>query len=235
MAYDVARVRGLHPALGDGWMRFDAQAGMLIPESVATTVSTAFRGSATNIASPHPSARRSVAVLDAARQAIADLVNGDPAGVVLGADRVDPADLAGRRVVVAGRTGLRGGGQPPRRRGEHRAVAARGQPLRRQGEVGRGRHRDRRAADLAVGEPDHPADPAGGDAVGVRRRWARSPTSGPSPSWCTTSAAWSSSTIPPPRPTGCSTSTRSRPTWWRSTRRRGAVRRSARWCSATRR
>ncbi len=87
MAYDVARVRGLHPALGDGWMRFDAQAGMLIPESVATTVSTAFRGSATNIASPHPSARRSVAVLDAARQAVADLVNGDPGGVVLGADR----------------------------------------------------------------------------------------------------------------------------------------------------
>ena len=87
MAYDVARVRGLHPALGDGWMRFDAQAGMLIPESVATTVSTAFRGSVPNTASPHPAARRSVAVLEAARQAVADLVNGDPAGVVLGADR----------------------------------------------------------------------------------------------------------------------------------------------------
>lgn len=87
MPYDVARVRGLHPALGDGWMRFDAQAGMLLPDSVATTVSTAFRGSATNLASPHPSARRSVAVLEAARQAVADLVNGDPAGVVLGADR----------------------------------------------------------------------------------------------------------------------------------------------------
>ena len=87
MAYDVARVRGLHPALGDGWMRFDAQAGMLIPDSVSTTVSTAFRGSTANTASPHPSARRSVAVLEAARQAVADLVNGDPAGVVLGADR----------------------------------------------------------------------------------------------------------------------------------------------------
>lgn len=87
MAYDVARVRGLHPALGDGWMRFDAQAGMLVPESVATTVSTAFRGSSANVASPHPSARRSIAVLEAARQAVADLVNGDPHGVVLGADR----------------------------------------------------------------------------------------------------------------------------------------------------
>ena len=91
MAYDVARVRGLHPALGDGWMRFDAQAGMLIPESVTSTVSSAFRGSMANVGtsgiSPHPAAQRSVAVLDAARRAVADLVNADPAGVVLGPDR----------------------------------------------------------------------------------------------------------------------------------------------------
>jgi cysteine desulfurase family protein (TIGR01976 family) len=36
---------------------------------------------------PHPSAQRSAAVLEAARLAVADLVNGDPRGVVLGADR----------------------------------------------------------------------------------------------------------------------------------------------------
>lgn len=87
MAYDVARVRGLHPALGDGWTRFDAQAGMVIPESVASTVSTAFRGSSANISSPHPAAARSIALLDAARRAVADLLSADPAGVVLGADR----------------------------------------------------------------------------------------------------------------------------------------------------
>ena len=87
MAYDVARVRGLHPSLGDGWVHFDAQLGMLIPDSVATTVSTAFRGSRQHARGPHPSARRSAAVLDAARQAVADLVNADPRGVVLGADR----------------------------------------------------------------------------------------------------------------------------------------------------
>lgn len=87
MAYDVARVRGLHPALGDGWIRFDAQAGMLTPEAVATAVSTAFRGTVANIASPHPAAQRSIALRDAARLAVADLLNADPAGVVLGADR----------------------------------------------------------------------------------------------------------------------------------------------------
>jgi selenocysteine lyase/cysteine desulfurase len=87
MAYDVARVRGLHPSLGDGWVHFDAPSGMLIPESVATTVSTAFRGSVASSAGPHPSARRSAAVLEAARQAVGDLMNADPRGVVLGADR----------------------------------------------------------------------------------------------------------------------------------------------------
>ncbi|MGO9929110.1 MAG: cysteine desulfurase-like protein [Mycobacterium sp.] len=87
MAYDVARVRGLHPSLGDGWVHFDAPAGMLIPDSVATTVSTAFRRSAASTAGTHPSARRSAAVLEAARAAVADLLNADPAGVVLGADR----------------------------------------------------------------------------------------------------------------------------------------------------
>jgi cysteine desulfurase family protein (TIGR01976 family) len=87
MAYDVARVRGLHSALGDGWIRFDAQAGMVTPEAVSTAVSTAFRGTLANIASPHPAAKRSIALLNAARTAIADLLNADPAGVVLGADR----------------------------------------------------------------------------------------------------------------------------------------------------
>jgi cysteine desulfurase family protein (TIGR01976 family) len=87
MVYDVARVRGLHPTLGDGWVHFDAPAGMLIPDSVATTVSTAFRGALPTAVGPHPAARRSAAVLDAARQAVADLVGADPRGVVLGADR----------------------------------------------------------------------------------------------------------------------------------------------------
>ncbi len=87
MAYDVARVRGLHPSLGDGWVHFDAPAGMLIPDSVATTVSTAFRRSGPSTVGAHPSAQRSAAVLEAARAAVADLFDVDPAGVVLGADR----------------------------------------------------------------------------------------------------------------------------------------------------
>jgi len=87
MAYDVARVRGLHPSLGDGWVHFDAPSGMLIPESVATTVSTAFRRSVASAVGAHPAAQRNAAMLEAAREAVADLVNADRYGVVLGADR----------------------------------------------------------------------------------------------------------------------------------------------------
>jgi len=104
MAYDVARVRGLHPSLGDGWVRFDAPWGMLIPDSVATTVSMAFRGSFPSAVGPHPSARRSVAVLEAARHAVADLVNADPRGVVLGADRA--VLLSSLADAAASRSGL---------------------------------------------------------------------------------------------------------------------------------
>ena len=73
--------------LADGWVHFDVQRGMLVPDSVATIVATAFRGSTATTVGPHPSAERSAVVLSAARQAVADLVNADPHGVVLGADR----------------------------------------------------------------------------------------------------------------------------------------------------
>ena len=77
---------------------------MLVPESVASTVSTAFRNSASNTATVHPAARRSVAVLEAARQAIADLLDADPAGVVLGPDRA--VLLTTLADSSSGRTGL---------------------------------------------------------------------------------------------------------------------------------
>lgn len=84
MAYDVARIRGLIPSLGDGWIHLDSGTGMQIPDAVSRTVSTAFRNAASSAAGRHASSRRSATILDEARVAIADLVGGDPAGVVLG-------------------------------------------------------------------------------------------------------------------------------------------------------
>lgn len=93
MGFDVARVRGLFPALGDGWVHLDAQAGMQVPESVATTVSTALRAPVSGPGGTFPSSQRGEAIVDAARGAVADLVGGHPRGVVLGSD---PAQLLAR-------------------------------------------------------------------------------------------------------------------------------------------
>jgi len=84
MAFDVARIRGLFPALGDGWVHLDAPAGMQVPEQVATAVSTAMRAPVSGPGGVFPASQRASAIVDAARRAVADLVGGDPAGVVLG-------------------------------------------------------------------------------------------------------------------------------------------------------
>ena len=84
MALDVARIRGLFPALGDGWVHLDAPAGMQIPEQVATAVSMALRAPVSGPGGPFPASQRAAAIVDAARRAVADLMGADPAGVVLG-------------------------------------------------------------------------------------------------------------------------------------------------------
>ncbi len=87
MSFDVASVRGLFPSLGDGWIHFDPQAGMQIPDSVATAVSRGFRQLVSTPGDSYPAARDSAEALDGARRAIADLVAADAAGVVLGPSR----------------------------------------------------------------------------------------------------------------------------------------------------
>jgi cysteine desulfurase family protein (TIGR01976 family) len=84
MPFDVARVRGLFPTLGDGYIHLDGPAGTLIPEQVARAVSAALRVPLSNRHGPFPSSARADALVDAARRAFADLVGGEPAGVVLG-------------------------------------------------------------------------------------------------------------------------------------------------------
>lgn len=87
MTLDVAAVRGLFPTLGDGWIHLDPQAGMLIPDSVSTAVSTGFRQLVSAPGGVYPDARRSGEAVSGARRAIADLLGAQPAGVVLGSSR----------------------------------------------------------------------------------------------------------------------------------------------------
>jgi len=81
---DVARVRGLFPGLADGFVHTDGPAGSLLPEGVSRAIAHALRTPIANRGGVFPAAGRAEAIVTAARAAIADLVGGAPAGVVLG-------------------------------------------------------------------------------------------------------------------------------------------------------
>src|SRR5688500_6963792 len=83
---DVARVRGLFPGLSDGFVHADAPAGSLVPESVARAVSQAMRVPIANRGGVFPASARAEQLVSGARSAVADLVGGTAAGVVLGAN-----------------------------------------------------------------------------------------------------------------------------------------------------
>ena len=84
MGYDIAAVRAQFPALAEGLAHFDGPGGTQVPEAVSDAVGDAMRSAVSNRHGPFASSRRADAIVDAAREAVADLVGGDPAGVVLG-------------------------------------------------------------------------------------------------------------------------------------------------------
>lgn len=57
---------------------------MLVPEQVASAVSTAMRAPVSGPGGAFPASQRAESIVAAARRAVADLVGADPAGVVLG-------------------------------------------------------------------------------------------------------------------------------------------------------
>ena len=83
---DIARVRGLFPALSDGYVHADGPAGSLVPENVAHAVGSAMRMPVANRGGVFPASGRAEALVGAARAAVADLVGGHRGGVVLGAN-----------------------------------------------------------------------------------------------------------------------------------------------------
>ncbi|HSK25474.1 MAG TPA: cysteine desulfurase-like protein [Jiangellales bacterium] len=85
MAFDVARVRALYPALADGYAYLDGAAGTQVPTPVIDAVADAYRQGIGNAHGAFPASARSDEHVAAARAAVADLVGApDPAGVVLG-------------------------------------------------------------------------------------------------------------------------------------------------------
>jgi cysteine desulfurase family protein (TIGR01976 family) len=84
MRFDVDSVRNDFPALAEGLAHFDGPGGTQVPTAVSDAVRDAMRSAVSNRHGPFASSRRADAIVDAAREAVADLVGGDSAGVVLG-------------------------------------------------------------------------------------------------------------------------------------------------------
>jgi cysteine desulfurase family protein (TIGR01976 family) len=84
MGYDVAAVRAHFPALRAGAAHFDAPGGSQVPDVVAEAVAAALTAPMANRGAVTQAERNADGIVLAARQAVADLVGGDPGGVVFG-------------------------------------------------------------------------------------------------------------------------------------------------------
>ncbi len=84
MTYDVAAVRARFPALAEGAAHFDGPGGSQTPVDVAQAVAGAMTTAMANRGSVTAAERAADAVVVDARRAVADLVGGDPSGVVFG-------------------------------------------------------------------------------------------------------------------------------------------------------
>src|SRR5258708_33868650 len=86
LAFDVTRVRAAYPALADGYAYLDGAAGTQVPEAVIAAISAAYQAGIGNSGGAFPASARAVAITQSCREAVADLVGGDPGGGGLGPD-----------------------------------------------------------------------------------------------------------------------------------------------------
>ncbi|MBO4271970.1 cysteine desulfurase-like protein [Microbispora triticiradicis] len=84
MSFDIGRVRALYPALSDGSAWLDAAAGTQVPQPVIDAIVAAYSSGIGNTHGAFAASARSDAIVAEARRAVADLVGGDPGGVVFG-------------------------------------------------------------------------------------------------------------------------------------------------------
>lgn len=105
MAFDVFRVRGLFPALIDGYVHLDSPTGTLIPESVSRAIADAVRVPYAMPQGPSVASVRAAALVAAARRAVADLVGGDPGGVILGPNQTTITYMLARTLAKTWRIG----------------------------------------------------------------------------------------------------------------------------------
>src|SRR5262249_6919434 len=84
LSRSIDEIRGEFPGLLDGAVMLDGAAGTLVPAAVIDAVTAALRLSMANVHGEFAASQRSDDTVFGARSAIADLLGGDPAGVILG-------------------------------------------------------------------------------------------------------------------------------------------------------
>ena len=84
LARSIDEIRTEFPGLLSGTVRLDGAAGTLVPTAVIDAVADALRLSMANIHGQFAASEHSTETVEAARRAIADLLGGEPDGVVLG-------------------------------------------------------------------------------------------------------------------------------------------------------
>ncbi len=80
----IEEIRGEFPGLDPAEVRLDGAAGTLVPAAVIDAIAGALKDSMANTHGSFPASRHSTETVLAARQAVADLLGGVPAGVILG-------------------------------------------------------------------------------------------------------------------------------------------------------
>jgi cysteine desulfurase family protein (TIGR01976 family) len=84
MTYDIERIRADFPALKNGWAFFDGPGGTQVPVQVTDAIADALAGPLSNRGTVTEGERNAERIVVDARLAIADLVGGEPQGVVFG-------------------------------------------------------------------------------------------------------------------------------------------------------
>ncbi|GAA4715076.1 cysteine desulfurase-like protein [Phytohabitans rumicis] len=84
MPFDVHAVRAAYPALADGYAYLDGAAGTQVPQPVIDAIAEAYRRGIGNVGGAFPASHRSDGIVAECRAAVADLVGGQPDGVILG-------------------------------------------------------------------------------------------------------------------------------------------------------
>ena len=84
LSRSLEAIRSEFPGLLEGEVRLDGAAGTLVPTAVIDAVSDALRFSMANVHGEFAASRYSTETVLTARRALADLLGGDPDGVVLG-------------------------------------------------------------------------------------------------------------------------------------------------------